>query len=95
LESRASKIYDASNRWSLDVKWRVLDFTPLLNSALKWVTLCLQTTACTPQIATMKMALLLIAKVRSLNLRADCQRPETPAGFVLGLRAGVGNPQYN
>jgi replicative superfamily II helicase len=26
-------------------------------------------------------------------LRAECQRPEPPAEFVLGLRAGVGNPQ--
>jgi hypothetical protein len=25
----------------------------------------------------------------------ECQRPETSAGFVLSLRAGVGNPQYN
>jgi hypothetical protein len=41
----------------------------------------------------MKMAILLIAKVRSLNLRADCHRPELSAWFVLGLRAGVGNPQ--
>jgi hypothetical protein len=30
---------------------------------------------------------------RSLNLRADCHRPELSAWFVLGLRAGVGNPQ--
>jgi hypothetical protein len=51
--------------------------------------------ACTLRIATMKMALLRIAKASSLNLRAECQRPESLAGFVLGLRAGVGNPQYN
>jgi hypothetical protein len=31
---------------------------------------------------------------RGPNLRAECQRPELPAGIVLGLRAGVGNPQY-
>jgi hypothetical protein len=34
LLSRASKIYDASNRGPLDVKWRVLDFSVLLNSML-------------------------------------------------------------
>jgi hypothetical protein len=48
-----------------------------------------------PRIATMKMAVLRIAKVRSLNLRAECQRPEPPAGVILGLRAGIGNLQYN
>jgi hypothetical protein len=31
--------------------------------------------------------------VREPNLRADCQRPEPPAWFVLGLRAGFANPQ--
>jgi hypothetical protein len=36
----------------------------------------------------MKTVVLLIAKLRCLNLRADCPRPETPAGFLLGLRAG-------
>jgi hypothetical protein len=36
----------------------------------------------------MKVAVLLIVKVRSLNLRADCQRPKLSAWFVLGLRAG-------
>jgi hypothetical protein len=40
-----------------------------------------------------EMVVLLIAKVRSLNLRADYHRPELSAWFVLGLRAGVGNPQ--
>jgi hypothetical protein len=42
-----------------------------------------------------KMVVLLIAKVRSLHLRADCHRFEPSAGFVLGLRAGVGNPQHD
>jgi hypothetical protein len=32
-------------------------------------------------------------QIRSLNLRTDCHRPELSAWFVLGLRAGVGNPQ--
>jgi hypothetical protein len=41
----------------------------------------------------MKMAILLIGKVRSLNLRADCHMPELSTWFVLGLRVGVGNPQ--
>jgi hypothetical protein len=50
---------------------------------------------CTPRIATMNIAVLRIAKFRSLNLRVEGQRPEPPAGFVIGLRAGVGNPQYN
>jgi hypothetical protein len=50
---------------------------------------------CVPRIATMKIAVLRIAKVRSLNLRAECQRPEPSAGVVLGLRAEVGNLQYN
>jgi hypothetical protein len=59
--SRASKIYDASNRRSLDVIWRGLDFTPLLNSALKSLTLGWQTAVCIPRIAAMKMAVLWIA----------------------------------
>jgi hypothetical protein len=56
-------------------------------------TLCGQIAVCTPRIATMKMVMLLIAKVRSLNLRADCHRPEFSTWFVLGLIAGVCNPQ--
>jgi hypothetical protein len=40
-----------------------------------------------------KMVVLLIAKVKSLSLRADCHRSELSAWFVLGLRSGVGNPQ--
>jgi hypothetical protein len=34
ITTRESKIYDASNRGPLDVKWRVLDSTVLLKSAL-------------------------------------------------------------
>jgi hypothetical protein len=71
------------------------DSTLLLNSALKFVTQCWQTVACTPRIATMKMAVLRVAKVRSIHLRADCQRSNPSAGFILGLRAEVGNPQYD
>jgi hypothetical protein len=42
-----------------------------------------------------KIAVPRIAKVRSLHLRADCHRSKPSAGFILGLRAGVGNPQNN
>jgi hypothetical protein len=52
-----------------------------------------QITVCIPRIATKQMIVLLIAEVKSINLRADCHRPELPAWFLLGLRAGVGNPQ--
>jgi hypothetical protein len=45
------------------------------------------------RIATEKIAKSRIAIVRGPNLRAECQRPEPLTGFVLGLRAGVGNPQ--
>jgi hypothetical protein len=37
LESRVSKMYDATNRGTFDVKWRELDFTHLLSSSLKCV----------------------------------------------------------
>jgi hypothetical protein len=30
----------------------------------------------------------------SLNLRADCNRPQPPPGFLIGLSAGNGNLQY-
>jgi hypothetical protein len=62
---------------------------------LKFVMLCWQTAAYTPRIETMKMAVLRIAKVRSIHLRADCHRSNPSVGFILGLRAGVGNPQYD
>jgi hypothetical protein len=83
MKSRTSKINDVSNRRFLDEKWRGLDSTLLLNSALKFVTLYWQ-------IAVFSRRL----PQRKLPLRVECQRPEPPAGFVLGLRAGVGNPQY-
>jgi hypothetical protein len=84
-----------SNRRSLDVKWRELDFTLSLNSMLKFVTLYRQITVFSRRIATEKIAVPRIAIVRGPNLRAECQRPKPPAVFVLGLRAGVGNPQYD
>jgi hypothetical protein len=83
-----------SNRQFLDEKLRGLDSSLLLNYALKFVTLYWQIAVFSRQIATEKIAVLQIAIVRGPNLRAECQRPEPPAGFVLGLRAGVGNPQY-
>jgi hypothetical protein len=93
LYSHASRMYDSSNRQSLDVKWGEwgLDSTLLLNSALKFVTLFWQIAVFSRQIATEKIAVPWIAIIRGPNLRAECQRPETPAGFVLGLRARVCN----
>jgi hypothetical protein len=75
-------------------KWRGLDLL-LLNFALIFITLGLQIAVCTPKIAIMKMVILLIAKIRSLNLRAECHRPEISAKFIFGLEggAGVGIPQ--
>jgi hypothetical protein len=70
-----------------------MDSTLLLNSALKFITLYKLIVVFFREIATEKIALPGIAIVRGPNLRAECQRPEPPAGFVLGLRAGNGNPQ--
>jgi hypothetical protein len=53
----------------------------------------LQIVVCTLRIATVKIVILQIAKVRSLNLSADCHRSALSAWFVLGLRAGFGNQQ--
>jgi hypothetical protein len=47
------------------------------------------------RISTEKIAVPRTALVRGPNLRADCHRPEPPAGFVLVLRAGFGNPQHD
>jgi hypothetical protein len=77
----------------LDVKWRGLDFTLLLNSALKYLILCWQTVVFSRRIATEKISVPRIAIVRGPNLRAECQRPELPVGFLLGLSAEVGNPR--
>jgi hypothetical protein len=95
FKSRASKIYDSSNRGPLEVKWRGLDSTLLLNSALTFITLCWHIAVLSRRIATEKIAVPQTAIVRGQNLRADCHRPEPPAGFVFGLRAGVGNPQHD
>jgi hypothetical protein len=77
-----SKIYDVSNRQFLDEKWLVLDSTLLLNSALKFATLYWQIVVFSKWIATEKIAVPWIAIVRGPNLRAECQRPELPAGLV-------------
>jgi hypothetical protein len=79
FESRASKIYDSSNRGPLEVKWRELEFTLLLNSALKFVTLYRQNAVFSRRIAKEKIAVPRTAIVRGPNLRADCHRPEPPA----------------
>jgi hypothetical protein len=52
-----------------------------------------QIAVCTPRIATVKIVILQVAKVRSLNLSADCHRPALSAWFPLGLRVGFGNQQ--
>jgi hypothetical protein len=61
---------------------------------LKFVTLYWQIAVFSRRIATKKIAILRIAIVRCPNLREECHWPELPAGFVIGLRAGVSNPQY-
>jgi hypothetical protein len=69
--------------------------TQFLNSALKFITLRWHIAVFSRRIATEKIAIPRTAIVRGPNLRADCHRPELPAEFVLGLRAGVGNPQHD
>jgi hypothetical protein len=68
-------------------------FHSLLNSALKFVMLHWQIAVFSRRIVIEKIAIPRTAIVRGPNLRVECHRPELPAGFVLGLRAGVGNPQ--
>jgi hypothetical protein len=72
VQSRIKKIYDASNRGPLDVKWRELDFTFLLKSVIKFVTLSKLIAVCTSRIANAKIGVLRTAKARCLNLRAEC-----------------------
>jgi hypothetical protein len=62
------KIYDVSNRQFLDVKWRGLVSTLLLNSALKFVTLYWQIAVFSRRIATKIFAIPRIALVRVPNL---------------------------
>jgi hypothetical protein len=75
------KIYDASNRGPLDVKWRGLDFTFLLKYAIKFVTLSKLIAVFTPRIAYAKIGVLQTAKVRCQNLRAECHGPDSSAVF--------------
>jgi hypothetical protein len=77
-------IYDVSNRLFLDEKRRGLDSTLLLNSTYWQIAVFVR------RIVAEKIAKLLIAIFRRPNLRAECQRPELPARFVLGLRGGGG-----
>jgi hypothetical protein len=72
----------------------VTGFHPIAKLRAQMFTLCWQIVVCNPRITTMKIAILLIAKVKSLYLRADCHQPEPSAGFLIGLTAGAGNPQY-
>jgi hypothetical protein len=88
------KINTTFQTGGLDVKGRGMDSTLLLNSALKFIRLYWQIAVFSRRIATEKIAVPQIAIVRGPNLRAECQRHKPPAGFVLDLRAGVGNPQY-
>jgi hypothetical protein len=57
-------MYNASNRGPLNVKWRELDFTVLLKSALKFLTLSKLIAVCTLQIAKAKIGVLRTAKLR-------------------------------
>jgi hypothetical protein len=51
----------------------------LLNSALKFVTLSKLIAVLTPRIAIAKIGVLRTAKVRWLNLRAECHGPDSSA----------------
>jgi hypothetical protein len=89
LESRASKIYDSTNREAVDVKWLELDFNPLLSS--ECVLRMVQSAVFRPRIVTNKITVLRIATDRS----ADWHRPDLAACILCQLRAELGNPQCN
>jgi hypothetical protein len=76
------KIYDASNRGPLGVKWRGLDFTFLLKPAIKFVTLSKLITVCPQRIANAKIGVLRTAKVGCLNLRVECHGPDSFAFLI-------------
>jgi hypothetical protein len=67
-----------------------LDSTLLLNSALKFVMLYWQIAVFSRRIATEKIAVPRIATVRGPNLRAECQKPEQPTGFIIRIRPESG-----
>jgi hypothetical protein len=78
------KRYDTTNRGDcVYVKWKILDFTLLWQTALSGVPRIVTKNLILPKIATKKIIVWQIAKkkiivpwivtVRSLNLKADCQ----------------------
>jgi hypothetical protein len=67
LKVACQKVITLRTRVMHDVKWWELDFTHMISSAL------------TPRIGTHKMTILRIATDSSLNLRAECHRPELAA----------------
>jgi hypothetical protein len=71
----------------------VLDFTLLLNPALKFVMLTWKIAVCILRIATQKMFKLLIATVRQAKLESGLPQAGIGRRFIFGMRAGVGNPQ--
>jgi hypothetical protein len=62
-KSRAAKRYDASNRGTLDVKWRELEFSLLPSSALK----------CVPEIVAIRGVQNADCQEQN-NCRSDCHR---------------------
>jgi hypothetical protein len=86
LYSRVSKKYDASNRGPLDVKWRRLDFSLLLNSALKFLTVLADRGVYSADCHNENGRTADCQHEKS-NLRADCHRSELSAWFSLGLSA--------
>jgi hypothetical protein len=77
MKSRASQRIASSNRGTLDVKWRELDFSHLLSTRFKRV----------PRMAKNKIIGARIATVKSLNLKADCYRPDLAACILCHLRS--------
>jgi hypothetical protein len=85
-----SKIYDATNRDSVDVKWRALEFTELPSSALKYCGLLQQEQPLGKPLSSGQR----IAKLRAQVARHSCGLVRTVA-----IRSQVdayvcGNPQY-
>jgi hypothetical protein len=68
-------------RFKQEVSRFKMDFTVLLNSALKFVTLSKLIAVRTPQITNSKIDVLRTANVRWLNLRAECPGSDSSAVF--------------
>jgi hypothetical protein len=85
--------YDNSNRGILDVKWRGLDFSLIAHSALKCAPRMWQSAAFRLRIAKNRITVARIATDRSMNLRADCHRPDLTACIAGNLNTELGNPQ--